>query len=183
MEEVKDATADLTLEEIGLRDKDNLELVHKDCQAYFFDSPRDAGLFMGETLNKALKRLGIDMDAAIRSALNPIFKRPSGPYASTVVDPGDDIELQMKFKGVRVERRVYDNPEDAVRSGLYVYYRNEIAYFISEPFVARTLRLKPISQGEKVVDLRRPFKSHWDRLVVFTNYRDSIIVSAGGAVV
>jgi len=179
-EEIVDATKDMTLEEIGKRDKDNLGLVYKDCQAYFFDNPRDAGMFRGKILSKALARLGVDLDGTVKKALIPVFRRMSD---KVVVDPATDLDLQMKMKGVKVERRIYEKAEDAIRSGIYVYYRNEIAYFISEPFAARTLRLKPVSQGEKVVDLRRPFREQWDRLVVFTNYRDSIIVACPVAVV
>jgi len=171
MAEVIDMTKDMTLEDIGARDRDNHELVWKTCRAYKFIGPKaamQAGKFMGETLHKCLVKFGINLDLAVRNAMSPLFRQ--GRSKATVV--GNAIDHALLLKGVRVERRTYPDPKEALRSGFYVYYQNEIAYFISEPFAAKTIKANPnVDKGEKMIDLRSLKARRADELVIFTNFK------------
>lgn len=115
---------DDTLGDIQERDIDNLTYVMKNAKTYTFTSLNDVLGFSGEALNKALNKFGVD----IREFLN----RPEA------MDP----ELQRK--GLRVEHRNYDTPEDdRDRSGIYVYHavgdNSEIVAFIGKPQPGRIL--------------------------------------------
>ena len=158
-----DATKDMLLEDINKRDADNLELVYRQCRRFFFDNPGKAGAFMGVTAAKALKKLNVDLEASTWRALSPLWRHES---------PVANIDKQLLLAGVRVERRRYEDPQDTVRSGIYIYKANEIAYFISEPFGVKTLKKPEESQGENVVDLRAPHRKEWDALMVVTNYKE-----------
>lgn len=165
-EEVKDATMDLTLEEIGKRDIDNYQLVWKTCKGYNFYTIRDAARFQGEILAKCLMKFNINIDEIVKQQIKPLFRR-----TSNIAVVGNTLDQQLLLKGVRVERRMYKEPEFAVRSGFYLYYKNEIAYFISEPFESMKLKLKPESSGEKVVDIRKLRNLNKRGMVVFTNFK------------
>lgn len=166
-EEIIDATKDMTLEDIGKRDLDNYNLVWKTCRGYRFNNIREASMFQGATLHKCLMKFNVNLDATVRQIMSPLFHR-----RTDVAVVGDKIDQQLLLHGVRVERRTYKEPEFAIRSGFYVYYKNEIAYFISEPFETQTLKVKPEeSKGEKVVDIRKLSSLKADGMIVFTNFK------------
>ena len=124
MAKVEDLTKNLTLDEIRDRDIDNQALVWKACRPVKFESPAQCKFWVGETLRKILAKLGVDL--VIRVTGNPKVDRMQHELAAKRVGK------QMKAKGVKVESRNY--PKDQfTRSGIYVYYENEIAYFISHP--------------------------------------------------
>ena len=130
MVEIIDITKDMTLGEIGARDLDNWNLVHKSCKKFFFNHPNAAFAFMGKCVNAAMNKFGIDqleMAAHARNT-NPVneFK--------TILER--DISKKMEEAGLKVERREYEG-EDVQRSGVYIYHGNEIAYYISEIIAAK----------------------------------------------
>ena len=126
----KDETMHMTLGEINKRDKDNFKLLSKDLRSYFFHKPAEAAKFMGERLRRCLKALGIEINPKVLAGARRVLGLYDGFGAIA-----DDIDGQLRLKGVRIERRTYKSREDILRSGLYIYYMNEIAYFISDPLL------------------------------------------------
>ena len=124
MAKVEDLTKNLTLDQIKDRDIDNQALVWKTCKPVKFESPAQCKFWIGETLRKILAKLGVDLVLKITG--NPKTDQMQYELAAK------RVSKQMKAKGVKVESRNY--PKDQfTRSGIYVYYENEIAYFISHP--------------------------------------------------
>ena len=138
MAEVVDLTKHLTLDEIKERDIDNQALVWKACKPVKFQSPAQCQFWVGETLRKILAKLGVDLILKVTG--NPKADKMQHELAAKRVD------RQMKQKGVKVESRNYPKKE-FTRSGIYVYYRNEIAYFISHPMWAKKREGHLILQG------------------------------------
>ena len=124
MAKVEDLTKHLTLDEIKERDIDNQALVWKACKPVKFESPAQCKFWVGETLRKILAKLGVDLVLKITG--NPKADKMQHELAAK------RVSKQMKEKGVKVESRQYPG-EQFTRSGIYVYYENEIAYFISHP--------------------------------------------------
>ena len=122
MAKVVDLTKHLTLDEIRDRDIDNQALVWKDCKPVKFESPAQCKFWVGETLRKILAKLGVSL--VLKVTGNPKVDKMQHEMAAKRVD------RQMKKRGVKVESREYKG-EEFTRSGIYVYYENEIAYFIS----------------------------------------------------
>jgi len=120
-----DVTQDMVLDEIKLRDIDNLLLVLKSSKSYFYDRKDVAFYNIGQFLNRALSKLGCD-------ALNHFAKRPD-PQNADHRFLERKLQHQMLKKGIKCEARpveMYD-PPDRWRSGMFVYKENEIAYYIS----------------------------------------------------
>ena len=128
MAKVVDLTKHLTLDEIRERDIDNLGLVLKAAHTVKFESKAQCIFWRGETLRKILAKLGVDL--VWKGSGNPKLDRMQFELASKRVD------RQMKQRGVKVESRQYGGDE-FTRSGIYVYYENEIAYFISHPMYSK----------------------------------------------
>jgi hypothetical protein len=128
MAKVEDLTKNLTLDEIKVRDIDNLELVLKTAKPVKFESDAQCKFWMGETLRKILAKLGVNLVLNVTG--NPKVDKMRQKFAAK------QVERQMKEKGVKVENRNYPG-NDFTRSGIYVYYENEIAFFISHPMHAK----------------------------------------------
>jgi len=154
--EVRDATAHMTLGDIKKRDIDNLELVVKSAKRYTFETQQQAEYFMGECVNKALKRMGVDQPALIAKyqsqgrqvVINQIDKvmaandvkaenREYGRRALQVLKRAKEYELigdEVSAKALQdLAKATGEKIEDLWRSGLYLYHHNEIAYFVSRP--------------------------------------------------
>lgn len=138
MAEVKDITKHLTLDEIKRRDIDNLELIWKSCKPVKFQSPAQCKFWTGETLRKILAHMGVFLIIGVTG--DPKAEKRQYQLAEK------RISRQMKEKGVKVENRNYTG-KDFTRSGIYVYYENEIAYFISHPMYAKKRAGKLILPG------------------------------------
>lgn len=139
MAKVEDLTKHLTLDEIKERDIDNQALVWKTCKPVKFQTPEQCKFWVGETLRKILAKLGVDL--IIKITGNPKTDKMQHKLAAK------RVENQMKVKGVKVESRQYPGDE-FTRSGIYVYYENEIAYFISHPMWAKKREGNLILPGE-----------------------------------
>lgn len=120
-ENIIDSTLNLTLEEIGARDIDNLKLLIKKAKKYVFDNQDIAKAFMAKCISKALAKWGINQgEIAQRCGLD--LQRF---YA--------ERDKLLASKNVVMEKPRIRKGKDAWRSGIYIYYRNEIAFFISVP--------------------------------------------------
>ena len=139
MAEIVDLTKHLTLDEIKDRDIDNQALVWKDCKPVKFQSPAQCKFWVGETLRKILAKLGVAL--VLKVTGNPKADKMQHEMAAKRVD------RQMKERGVKVESRQYEG-EEFTRSGIYVYYENEIAYFISHPMYSKKRKGHLILHGE-----------------------------------
>ena len=128
MAKVVDLTKHLTLDEIKARDIDNQALVWKTCKPVMFESPAQCKFWVGETLRKILAKLGVTLIVNVTG--NEKTDKMQHELAARRVD------RQMKARGVKVESRQYKG-EQFTRSGIYVYYENEIAYFISHPMYSK----------------------------------------------
>lgn len=118
-EEIRDVTMNMTLSEIRERDIDNLKLVVQSAKKYVFESVPHAKAFIHKALATALMKFGIDVRQV--KALNP------NSY-------NEEIQRLCDAKQVTLERMPrIRRGEHAWRSGIYIYYRNEIAFFISLP--------------------------------------------------
>lgn len=152
----KDATLYMTLDEINKRDIDNFNLLANEMTTKLFHKKHDAAMFMGRCLRKALLSLGIEINPKVLIATRTILSLYNGFRAAA-----DDVDKQLEKKGVRVERRSYREKEDLLRSGIYIYYQNEIAYFISDPLVVTIRGRRGIMVRTNVTDnvqllVRRP---------------------------
>lgn len=115
---------DDTLDDIKHRDILNLEVfLNKKTRIYKkFDSLAAAHAFQGQQLCDILKKLGIEV-------------------ARAAIDMSYDIDKKMEEKNIKVESRIYNEPQpdrldsdpDEWRSGMYVYKDNEIAGFVGFP--------------------------------------------------
>lgn len=128
MAQVEDITKNLTLDEIKARDIDNLKLLWKTCKPVKFQSEAQCKFWMGETLRKILAKLGVFLIVKVTG--NAKADKMQHELAAK------RISRQMKERGVKVENRSYKG-EQFTRSGIYVYYENEIVYFISHPMYAK----------------------------------------------
>lgn len=138
MAKVVDLTKHLTLDEIRDRDIDNQALVWKACKPVKFESPAQCKFWVGETLRKILAKLGVSL--VLKVTGNPKIDKAQHELAAKRVD------RQMKERGVKVESRQYDG-EQFTRSGIYVYYENEIVYFISHPMYSKKREGRLILSG------------------------------------
>uniref|UniRef100_A0A6M3XRU1 Uncharacterized protein n=1 Tax=viral metagenome TaxID=1070528 RepID=A0A6M3XRU1_9ZZZZ len=129
-----DVTEKMFLEDIRSRDVDNLTLVLNASQWHQFPTVEGAAHFMGESLNRALLKLGCNALDLLRQKMDGEFDPkvamfPGNPYVERV------LQKQMLMRKVKCEHRppgMY-SPEDQWKSGMYIYKGNEIAYFISNP--------------------------------------------------
>lgn len=153
MAKVEDLTKNLTLDEIKARDIDNLGLVMKSAKPVTFESDAQCKFWMGETLRKILAKLGVDLILKVTG--NPKADKLQYQFAAKRVDK------QMKEKGVKVENRNYSG-NDFTRSGIYVYYENEIAFFISHPMHAK----------KRAGNLILPGQTAEKELFCMTNWRE-----------
>lgn len=150
---IRDATEHMSLGDIKARDIDNLGLVVKESKEHLFDRKEHAGRFMGQAVNGALKKLGVDQLGMISKYSNRHDKR----FLAKQIDKA------MAENNVKVERRKYQEPEDIWRSGIYIYHNNEIAYFISE-----CMRVKEKTRDSHIIILGAPKT----KFMVITNFRD-----------
>jgi hypothetical protein len=106
---------DDTLDDIKARDVFNLEVfLNKKGWAYKkFQLSSEASEFQGRRVEMILAFMGVNFQRGL--------KEP---------DYFDNI---FKEKNMKVENRVYDEPEDEWRSGVYIYKSNEIAGFVGYP--------------------------------------------------
>lgn len=155
MAEVVDLTKHLTLDQIRDRDIDNQALVWKDCKPVKFQSPEQCKFWVGETLRKILAKLGVSL--VLKVTGNPKIDKAQHELAAKRVD------RQMKERGVKVESRQYDG-EQFTRSGIYVYYENEIAYFISHPMYSK--------KREGLLILRGSNGGNQGQLFCMTNWKE-----------
>ena len=100
---------DMTLEEMGEHDIENLTYVMKETEEHSFANPVVAEAFVKESLTSILNKCGVAIDAN---------------------SDADEADTLMSNANVKVEKRRYQD-EDMWRSGLYVYKDNEIAGFVS----------------------------------------------------
>ena len=105
-----------TIDDIRERDIFNLEtfLKKRGRIKKTFDSHGMSQSFMGDRLNAIMEKLGISI-------------------ARAAVDPEYEIDKEMERKGIQVQNRIYEEPEDEWRSGIYVYQGKEIAGFVGYP--------------------------------------------------
>ena len=105
-----------TLDDIRERDIFNLEtfLKKKGRIKKTFNYSHFAQEFQGIMFDQILNKLGISM---ARACVDPFYK----------------IDEIMKAKNIVIENRMYEEPEDEWRSGLYIYKDHEIAGFIGYP--------------------------------------------------
>jgi len=109
------ADSTTTLGDLNRLDRDNFAHIDNTaCKTYAFPTYKAAVSFMGQALNKALRKCGVKV-------------RPG-------MEEGR-IDRMMSSKNVKVEHRAYGKDEQLYRSGLFVYDNREIAAFISNPFV------------------------------------------------
>lgn len=136
--EYKDATAHMTLGEMGERDVDNFGLLFKDCKHYFFDTLREATVFFGECIRIGFLRVGV---GDIHQLKIRIAEGGFKPLADEEINQfGDHFNKVLIEKGIRWEMRPkshYPDKEDIERRGFYIFKQNEIAYFIGNPKVMR----------------------------------------------
>jgi hypothetical protein len=106
---------DDTLDDIKYRDILNLEVfLHKKGRVYKkFQMAAEAAEFQGRRIETILAYLGVNFQRGLRepSYFDNIFKE----------------------KNIKIENRLYDEPEDEWRSGIYIYKNNEIAGFVGYP--------------------------------------------------
>jgi len=120
-----------TLEDLGARDFDNLDhLLRHECKVHYFPNIAKCGQFMGEMLTKALKIVGVDMDLIVQRRLKTL---PPSMYADFLENRAPRLaDAVMRAQGVKVERRRYDDAEEAWKNGLYIMKRGEIAFVIGD---------------------------------------------------
>jgi len=99
-----------TLDEIKADDIDQLEQVVKVSQRFEFLDRRQAYKFQGVCVQVALKNLGVE----ITKNINAKF-----------------VDKQMTDRGVKCEQRRYHEEENVWRTGLYIYKKGELAFYVS----------------------------------------------------
>lgn len=133
MAEHRDATANLTLAEIGSRDLDNFELVFKTCKHHAFDYAQHSIVFFGKCIGEAFRRLGITELDKVRLQSEQ-SGTPQGNKA--MVKHASNLNKELFKKGIRYEMRPkshYPDKQDIERRGMYITKNNEIVYFIGSP--------------------------------------------------
>jgi hypothetical protein len=120
-ENIIDATANMTLADIRARDIDNLTLVYQNAKRFDFETDQIAKVFIANCKIRALSKFGIDGQKIAKECnLNLEAYRK-------------EVDRQCAEKNIVVEKRNRSG-DHKWRSGIYIYHRNEIAYFISFPF-------------------------------------------------
>lgn len=106
---------DDTLDDIKHRDIYNLEVfLNKKIRRYkTFDLSARALEFQGRRVEMILAFLGVNFQRGLREP--------------------DYFDNAFKEKNIKVENRIYEEPEDEWRSGVYIYKNNEIAGFVGYP--------------------------------------------------
>jgi len=105
-------TDETTLGDLEANDRDNYS--HIKTKTYAFTSKATALKFMGDTFDKIMGKLGIEIKPNSRA---------------------ERIDKMLKKQGVKVEQRTYPPEEPLYKSGLYVYKRGDLAGFVSSPFI------------------------------------------------
>ena len=147
-----DVTENMTLGEMYKRDVDNLTLVQKSkkTKEYAFDSKEDALIWLDNAIQVVLLKFGIDKKGTIEKAkrvseddldfrrfLKNFEEKGGKPishnnrhflYAAHCLNKAQDAA------GIRTEMRRYQDPKEVWRSGFYIIYENEIAYFFSNVY-------------------------------------------------
>jgi len=109
-------TKETTLGDVEQNDRDNFkETVQKNHKVYRFPSISSAQKFMGQAVDKILKRCGVKVQSGTR---------------------GKIIDHRMKKKGVEVEHRKYDEDEELYKSWVFIYKHGELVGYVSSPFVS-----------------------------------------------
>lgn len=105
-----------TLDEIKQDDIGMLGDILKNAKEYRFTTEAECMAFQGDALFKTLGKLGLPMNDKMNEKM---------------------VDRILKTKGIRVERRRYDDEIDPERAGFYVYKEHEngdeMVAFISEP--------------------------------------------------
>lgn len=144
MEEIRDATLGMTLSEIRERDIDNLKLVCQSAKKYIFETVPAAKAFINKALTMALMKFGIDV-----KKLKKLYPE----------DYERHIHNECAAKQVILEPKPrVRTGEHFWRSGVYMYYRNEIAFFISLP--------QRISKSQHIITLGDEY-----RYMIVTNVK------------
>jgi hypothetical protein len=106
---------DDTLDDIKHRDIYNLEVfLNKKGRVYrTYPLAAKAAEFQGRRVEMILAFLGINFQRGLREP--------------------DYFDSMFKLRNIKIENRVYDEPEDEWRSGIYIYKNNEIAGFVGYP--------------------------------------------------
>jgi len=104
---------DMTLEELGDHDIDNLQHVLSKSKKVYFTQREEFFEFIPAAMKRCLLKMGVTVTE------------------STLPEEADK---QLKEKNVRIERRPYAG-DDAWRAGIYIYKDNEIAGFVSTSVV------------------------------------------------
>jgi hypothetical protein len=106
---------DDTLDDIKHRDVLNLEVfLNKKGREYKkFQLSSEASEFQGRRVEMIMAYLGVNFQRGLREP--------------------DYFDSIFKQKNIKVENRMYEEPEDEWRSGIYVYKNNEIAGFVGYP--------------------------------------------------
>lgn len=106
-----------TLDEIKQDDIGMLGDILKNAKEYRFTSEAECMAFQGDCLFKTLTKLGLPINDKMNEKM---------------------VDRILKTKGIRVERRRYDDEIDRERTGFYVYKEPqsevlEMVAFISDP--------------------------------------------------
>ena len=105
--------SDKTLGDVARLDRDNFNHVNNtECKVYKFQTERSAANFIGQSMEKAFRDLGVKIRGK----------------------DGKRMDRLMKSRGVQMEQRSYAQEEQDYISGKFFYKNGEIAYFISNPF-------------------------------------------------
>lgn len=112
-----------TLEDIWSDDKAMTDDAIKNAKKYVFgNSHKKAQAFIGDCLNKTLKRCGLTISPHMKPKM---------------------AERLMKTHGVEIESRTkFRDEKDAWKNGIYVFRHGELVAFISQMFVFRPNRFK-----------------------------------------
>ncbi len=109
-------TDNRTLDEVKQDDIGMLGDILKNAKEYRFATQAECVEFQSACLYKTLERLGLKMNAHLNEKM---------------------VDRILKTKGIKVERRTYDDEIDKERTGFYVYKQgengDEMVAFISDP--------------------------------------------------
>lgn len=113
--------SETTLGDLNRIDRDNFNHINgRHGKEYKFTTVRDAYVFMGQSLDRILRKSGVK------------------------IRPGMDatrINRMLDSREVRVEHRDYGPDEPLYMSGAFVYDHKEIAGFVSRPFYRKSERI------------------------------------------
>ena len=192
MANVNDLTENLTLDEIKFRDEDNLKLLLQSARPVKFESEDQCRFWIGETLRKILAKMGCSLAYPYPVGNNKAQKKAEEKAAARLERQmkekgvkvefrtyGDADTIRMTLAAANKMEEDGDNDtarhlrtqaeqmtKESFKSGWYIYYENEIAYFISQPMHAQK------SSGH----LMLPGKEDKE-LFVMTNWKESITVN------